>query len=637
MPRALTDEQIDILTGQYVTGIYQELEQAVINDIARRVKKTERFTETAEIMARNMREQGFNTGEIMAQVRQQLNSDPAYILEVAQNTKEYKQEVMALIKEAEAQALAEGDLLMAAAGDMAFNDDFQMWAAHDVQLKPDSTLTQLKEAFSRQTADRLRNLTQSTGMLNMNGVPLLEEYQHEVDLALVKMCSGGFSYGQAVKDCVHGMARNGLCVEYPSGRKYNLDTAARMAIRTASSQLAGRVSEMNLRKTGTALVYVSAHAGARPEHALWQGQVYVYDRTQAAKYPQYADFYASTDYGSVTGLKGVNCSHNFYPYWEGDPVPEFNEPEPVNIDGKEYSYYDATQQQRSMERGIKQTKRELEGLKAIKAPAQDIQQMTAKLSKQIKDYNRFSSAANLRAKPERYGSITASATMSIQEKMSTLNGTVWPKYGKPISEAAYKKMVEYGAKHGVEIEKSFSKYDGNVRSITEIIKNIEAIAKNYPLIKEKGVKLGVSFTMDDNDYAKTIGNRIIINGNAYRNIKLLEKDYAMSEAEKWFVKGTTYKDIANHEMGHVYANIMGISGLKVAKEYYKTINPNIITARVYDEVSLYAAKYKGCTELLSETFASVYSETSNNKICLEIKRISDNILITRGHTINVEA
>lgn len=416
MPRALTDEQIDILTGQYVTGIYQELEQAVINDIARRVKKTERFTETAEIMARNMREQGFNTGEIMAQVRQQLNSDPAYILEVAQNTKEYKQEVMALIKEAEAQALAEGDLLMAAAGDMAFNDDFQMWAAHDVQLKPDSTLTQLKEAFSRQTADRLRNLTQSTGMLNMNGVPLLEEYQHEVDLALVKMCSGGFSYGQAVKDCVHGMARNGLCVEYPSGRKYNLDTAARMAVRTASSQLAGRVSEMNLRKTGTALVYVSAHAGARPEHALWQGQVYVYDRTQAAKYPQYADFYASTDYGSVTGLKGVNCSHNFYPYWEGDPVPEFNEPEPVNIDGKEYSYYDATQQQRSMERGIKQTKRELEGLKAIKAPAQDIQQMTAKLSKQIKDYNRFSSAANLRAKPERYGSITTRTSNTPQKR-----------------------------------------------------------------------------------------------------------------------------------------------------------------------------------------------------------------------------
>ena len=56
--RALTPEQIDILVDKYIIGLYQGMEREIIADIARRVKKTGRYTETAELMAKSMVEQG---------------------------------------------------------------------------------------------------------------------------------------------------------------------------------------------------------------------------------------------------------------------------------------------------------------------------------------------------------------------------------------------------------------------------------------------------------------------------------------------------------------------------------------------------------------------------------------------------
>ena len=43
----LTENQLEML-GNQIAALYQALEQDVIADIARRVKKTKRFTETAE-------------------------------------------------------------------------------------------------------------------------------------------------------------------------------------------------------------------------------------------------------------------------------------------------------------------------------------------------------------------------------------------------------------------------------------------------------------------------------------------------------------------------------------------------------------------------------------------------------------
>lgn len=414
---ALSKEQIDILADNYIVSLYDGLEQEVINDIARRINKTGRYTETAEIQARNLRDLGYSTVDIQTEVMKLVTSDPEYKKEIAENTREYKQEVKELIKEIEAEALANGDDMIAAAGSMAWNDDLQMWNAHNINLGDPSTVSQLQKAFAAQTRSNLKNITQTTAFIGttFGNTGVMNAYQRAMDMTLLKVATGTFSYQQAVTDIIKDLSRSFGTIDYASGRKYHIDTAARMIARTACSQLAGKITEANCEATDCELVYVDAHPGARPEHAAWQGKVFTYKGKPSRKYP---DFFKVTEYGSVTGLKGINCTHNYYPYWEGDPVPGFKEPGPVKVDGKDYTYYEATQKQRAMERQIREAKREIKALKATKDPAHEaaIKEKTEKLRQSQQKYADFSKKAGMEPQANRlrvYDSIKAAKQASI--------------------------------------------------------------------------------------------------------------------------------------------------------------------------------------------------------------------------------
>ena len=403
----LSREQREIIENQYLVDLFDKMEADVISDLARRVQKTGRLTETAEIYARNLREMGYSPDRILQQVMKELNADAARQMEIAEETNAYKRDVAEIINQTTADALEAGDMLTAMAGDMDWNEDMRLWKTHGVDLTKDNALSQIINAVQAQTRGAVRNITGTTMNLAVGGIPVPNLYQNALDLCTIKVCAG-ISYQQAINETVKRYAQAGLTVKSPSGRNYHIDTAARMAVRTGVGQLCGQITQHNIQKTGSDLVYVDAHAGARPEHAVWQGKVYVYNSTNASKYPQYGDFFNETDYGSVTGLLGANCMHNFYAYWPGDPIPEFKEPDPVNINGKEMTYYECTQEQRKEERAIRQTKRELDAAKAL-GDTEAVKQLQQKLSGQMAKYTSFSTAANLRPKYERMGNLNASS------------------------------------------------------------------------------------------------------------------------------------------------------------------------------------------------------------------------------------
>lgn len=363
------------------------------------MKKTGRYTETAELMAKSMVEQGYSAEKIQAEVMKTLRADKSYQMEVAENTAAYKQEVQDIINQTVKEAREAGNELVAEAGDMAWNNDLSMWNEHGVDLKKPNSMSQLIAAFQKQTAGELKNLTRTMGFKNtvFGTTGVLNAYQREMDIALLKVATGTFSYGQAVNDCVHRLAQSGLrSIDYANGRSYQLDTATRMSIRTGLSQLSGKVMEENLKQTGQDLVITTQHMGSRPEHAVWQNKVFSF----SGRNKKYPDFVKSTGYGTVAGLKGANCTHDFYPYWEGvSIIPEdIKEPEPVKINGKEYDYYQVSQQQRKMERNIRATKREIEAQKAIGG---DTTALQSKLRKQTDDYKQFSAAAGVKVKNNR--------------------------------------------------------------------------------------------------------------------------------------------------------------------------------------------------------------------------------------------
>ena len=448
------------------------------------MKKTGRYTETAELMAKSMVEHGYSAEKIQAEVMKMLRADKAYQMAVAENTKAYKQEVQDIINHTVKEAKAAGNELVAEAGNMAWNNDMSMWQEHGVDLKKPNSMSQLILAFQAQTAGELKNLTKTMGFKNtvLGTTGVLNAYQREMDLAVLKVATGTFSYDQAVNDCVHRLAQSGLrSIDYENGRSYQLDTAARMSVRTGLSQMSGKIMEANLASTGHDLVITSQHMGSRPEHVPWQNKVFSY----SGKNKKYQDFFKETGYGTAAGLKGVNCTHDFYPFWEGASViPEdLEEPAPVTINGKEYDYYQVSQQQRKMERDIRATKREIEAQKAIGG---DTTLLQSKLRKQTSDYKQFSAAAGVKTKDNRLRVASGSSDLNKQikgfDKVKSNKGltripqipasSVTKKieigeYSTKLKQQEYQKHVDGTVKYKEYLESRIAK-GGNPQSILTI-------------------------------------------------------------------------------------------------------------------------------------------------------------------------
>ena len=69
----------------------------------------------------------------------------------------------------------------------------------------------------------------------------------------------------------------------------------------------------------------------------------------------------------------------------------------MEVDGKSYDYYEATQHQRSMEREIRALKREAYATTS----EEDRRALDRKISAKTADYHRFSAAVDIRPKDNR--------------------------------------------------------------------------------------------------------------------------------------------------------------------------------------------------------------------------------------------
>ncbi len=195
--------------------------------------------------------------------------------------------------------------------------------------------------------------------------------------------------------------------------------------------MTGKVSEQNMQELDTDIVETSAHAGARPDHAVWQGRWFSFSGKSTA----YPSLVAETGYGTGAGLKGWNCRHDFYPVIPGISEPSYTEEELANIDpppieynGKTLTYYECTQKQRAMETAIRRTKREIIAAEA----SGDEDMLTAKsilLRRQREEYAKFSKEAGLLTQNERtqvYGfgkSVAQKARWKAQKALDNGDGS----------------------------------------------------------------------------------------------------------------------------------------------------------------------------------------------------------------------
>lgn len=384
----LSDKQKEQLSAEIIP-LFQDLEQEVIQDIARRVRKEKRWTETAELQAKALEELGYSPSEIRAAVLKKLHANKEYIDMINKNTLEHKRAVKEEIDRVVAEAKNNGDDIVSRAGDMAFADDLEFWTSQGRYLKKSPALNQINKEVSKRLSHDLKSLTHSTGF-KFTGRPIKMEkaFNYAMDKAVMNVVSGTFSTQQAVEQAVSELEKSGLRkVDFASGVSRGIDVAAHLAVRTALGQMSADISMLNAEELGADLVEVSSHAGARSgeghaDHAAWQGKVYSISGKSYPKESKRLGYKIeklsdATGYpDDPTGLCGYNCRHTFYPFIEGisEPNPTEKDPEPVEVDGKTYTYYQATQKQRRLERELRELKRQHIGgtnrIAAIKAKEQ---------------------------------------------------------------------------------------------------------------------------------------------------------------------------------------------------------------------------------------------------------------------------
>lgn len=315
-----------------ITDLYEEFIQSIVNDIARRLVKTGGVTATAAWQMQRILEGGAVYTEVL---------DRLAIL-----TGKSKQVLEAIFTQAGVSTIAFDNRIYIAAGLKPL----------PIPLTP--AMQQVLLAGLRKTAAQIYNLTMTTALESQHA------FVETLDLAYMQVVNGTMSYTQAIKAGIKKLAREGIkAIEYRD-TKDQVDVAVRRAVLTGVAQTTGNIQMYGALESGIDLVQTSAHIGARPTHALWQGKVY----SVAGKTPGYPPF-SETGYGTGPGLCGWNCRHSFYPFYKGISENIYTEAmmdeyadKQVEYKGTGMSVYEASQIQRGIEREIRKTKREATAL-----------------------------------------------------------------------------------------------------------------------------------------------------------------------------------------------------------------------------------------------------------------------------------
>ena len=306
-----------------VVEIYSQVEQDIVSDIARRIVNAGYITETAKWQIEKAQEFGYFQGDIEK------------IL--ANATGKTRKEIAKLMKESGITALKRDDEIYRAAG-----------------LNPQSIAkSPALQAVMLQGVDDIMalvgNYTKTTAKMATMA------YNSLLDRAYLQIISGAYDPNTAIKMAVKDLATQGIHkIAYPSGTEQSVESSVRRAVTTGINQSVSKLQLARMDEMGCELVEVSSHAGARPEHAVWQGQIY----SRKGKHKEYPDFVSSTGYGTGAGLCGWNCYHTFFPYFEGISTKSFS-PDPAKDAGKDNDeMYKQQQKQRVYERRIRESKKE---------------------------------------------------------------------------------------------------------------------------------------------------------------------------------------------------------------------------------------------------------------------------------------
>lgn len=372
----------------------QELEDWILQDIAMRLLKAEAMAGTTDMELYKLRQLGLHQNEIVKRLSALTQKSTA--------------EIRRLLQDAVLTSWDDDKSTLSRLGIDA------------VSPLENPVVMELLDAEFKKTLGEVNNLTRSTMMQSQR------DLMNMLNEAEMRVSAGVQSYSAAVCDILDQYGKTGVMVDYPTGTRRTLESAVRMCVVTSMNQTAAQVTNHYIAEHNVEYVLVSAHLGARTQekgqpylagHDNWQGKCYKISGSE----PDAPNLAEMTGYDIVNGtghvlnplgLHGYNCRHSHKPWDKSLRNPYLDENGSLKIDSDENrKVYDLQQQQRAMERAIRQTKRqllvkqaEIDGVaetdvKEMLQPEYD--KLAYKLRMQNRKYNQFCADNGLRTQADR--------------------------------------------------------------------------------------------------------------------------------------------------------------------------------------------------------------------------------------------
>ena len=262
------------------------------------------------------------------------------------------------------------------------------------------------QAYYKQSADRL-NLV-NTVMLESTEwayqstvadiVTRINTTQGILNVATGEVVTGVETWNKAIKMGVQKMVQNGITgfVDH-GGHRWSPETYVTMDVRTTMANTARAAVDERMDAYGADLYQMSWHNAARPLCFPWQGKVF----SRSGNAGEIEDGEGNTvtvhtedepeSFGYGGGPFGVNCGHYKIPFFPGFSRIR----QPMQDEEENAKAYAESQQQRALERKLREEKRDLEVMKAQGASEEELKWQRQRIRDASMDIDEFCAKTGL--------------------------------------------------------------------------------------------------------------------------------------------------------------------------------------------------------------------------------------------------
>lgn len=373
----MTHEEIEAY-GYGNEIIFKNLEEKIMADIVRKIKTAGDLSGSTVYLMEQLSYMGYDIDTIKKMIQEALEESEEYVDKLYDDVLQHEY--------------------------LGASPIFQAKEVPMIPFKQNPVMQNLLSFAKSSTNGEMKNMTQSLGFVKKTSdgtkaVELTKFYQETMDKALMEVATGTFSLDRALNDAVNTMVNSGVrWIDYESGHHNRIAVAARRSVMSGLANASQEQTKNMAKELDIHTFEVSAHMGARPTHAVWQGKVYTDE-----------ELVSVCGLGEVTGLLGANCYHNYYMFFEGvskrtytdEELERWKDDTPTKYEGKEYTNYEARQRMRQMETNMRAQKEKIKLLEKGGASKEVIQSAQARYRKQMSEYERFADAMNMKTQKNR--------------------------------------------------------------------------------------------------------------------------------------------------------------------------------------------------------------------------------------------